>query len=49
MSTILLKTDAAMLAILDVLQEVHDGTLTISVGCADDLHRALKRLSEIEK
>lgn len=47
MSTITLKTDTAMLALLDVLQDIHDGRLTVDVGTADDIHRALRRLSEI--
>lgn len=42
------KTDLAMLSLLDVLEEVHTGTLRVTVGFADDLHRALRRLSEVE-
>lgn len=42
------KADLAMLALLDVLAEIADGSLTVSVGCADDLHRAIRRLAEIE-
>ncbi|MCK2035685.1 hypothetical protein KZC51_06005 [Microbacterium sp. SSW1-49] len=47
MSAVTLKTDSAMLALLDVLQDIHDGKLTVTVGTADDIHRALRRLSEI--
>lgn len=47
MSAVTLKTDTAMLALLDVLQDIHDGSLTVDVGTADDLHRALQRLSMI--
>lgn len=41
------KADLAMLSLLDVIAEIHSGTLTVDVGTADDLHRALQRLSEI--
>jgi len=47
MAAVTLKTDTAMLALLDVLQDIHDGTLQVTVGTADDLHRALQRLSQI--
>lgn len=41
------KADLALLSLLDVIAEIHNGELQVTAGTADDLHRALKRLSEI--
>ena len=39
--------ETAMLALLDVLHDITTGRLTVDVGIADDLHRALQRLALI--
>lgn len=42
------STDNALVAILNVLEDLHSGALQLPIGAVDDLHRALARLAEME-
>lgn len=42
------RTDIAMLALLDVLEDVSTGALVLPVGAVDDLHHALNTLASLE-
>lgn len=48
LGTEMTKTDTALVALLDVLEDVHAGMLVLPIGAVDDLHHALTTLAGLD-
>ena len=48
LGTEMTKTDTALIALLDVLEDVHAGKLDLPTGAVEDLHCALTTLAGLD-